>query len=286
MARFELREKVALVTGGAQGIGLGTANALHARGARVAVVDLSQDDAERAAAGIDPSAIGLAADVTDADAIQGAVDSVVERFGRLDVLVANAGIASRGATTRAMDADAFERVVEVNLLGVWRSVRAALPQVIDNQGHIVVVASIYAFFNGVGAAPYAMSKAGVEQLGRALRCELAPLGASASVAYFGFIDTEMVHKAIDQDPLAERMMDASPRVLHKRLPPSAAGEAIAQGIERRAPRIIRPRRWAVLSTLRGIINPLMDARMERDDELQAIVRELDARADQRTPTTA
>jgi hypothetical protein len=70
------------------------------------------------------------------------------------------------------------------------------------------------------------------------------------------------------------------------LPPSAAGAAIVRGIERRQPRIIRPRRWTVLSVLRGILNPLIDAQMERDAETQAITRELDARAGERTPTTA
>src|SRR4051794_35305470 len=88
-----------------------------------------------------------------------------------------------------MDPDVFERVIEVNLLGVWRTVRAALPQVVARQGHVVVVASIYALANGMGTAPYAMAKAGVEQLGRALRVELVQHGASASVAYFGFIDS-------------------------------------------------------------------------------------------------
>jgi hypothetical protein len=116
--------------------------------------------------------------------------------------------------------------------------------------------------------------------------ELAPHGASASVAYFGYIDTEMVHQAIDADPLVERMMAASPNVLHKRLPPSEAGRAIVRGIENRRPRIIRPRRWTALSVLRGIVNPLTDIQMERDAETLAITRELDARAGERLPLTA
>jgi NAD(P)-dependent dehydrogenase (short-subunit alcohol dehydrogenase family) len=286
MPAYSLSGKVALVTGGARGIGFATAQELVARGARVVIVDVHEDAVEQAAARLGADALGLAADVTDRDALDGVVEQVVERFGGLDVLVANAGIASRGATTLAAEPEQFERVIEVNLLGVYRSVRAALPEITRRQGHVVVVASIYAFFNGVGAAPYAMAKAGVEQLGRALRVELKPHGAGASVAYFGFIDTEMVHQAIDADPLADRLMAASPKVLRKRLPPSAAGAAIVRGIERRQPRIIRPRRWTVLSVLRGIVNPLIDAHMERDEETQAITRELDARAGERTTTTA
>jgi NAD(P)-dependent dehydrogenase (short-subunit alcohol dehydrogenase family) len=286
MSAYQLSGKVALVTGGARGIGFATAQELVARGARVVVVDLNPDAVQRAAAQLGGGALGIAADVTDREAMDDVVATAVERFGGLDVIVANAGIASRGATTLAAQEDQFERVIEVNLLGVWRSVRAALPEIARRQGHVVVVASIYAFFNGVGAAPYAMAKAGVEQFGPALRVELQPHGASASVAYFGYIDTEMVHRAIDADPLVERMMAASPKVLHKRLAPSAAGKAIVRGIERRQPRIIRPRRWTVLSVLRGILNPLMDLQMERDAEAQAITRELDARAGEREPLTA
>ena len=287
MRRYELQGKVAVVTGGARGIGRATAHALHARGASVAIVDLRPDAAEAAAAEIGPErTLGLAADVSDRDAIAAAVDAVVERFGGVDVVVANAGIAPRVTTARAIDPDVFERVIDVNLLGVWRTVHAALPQVVARRGHIVVVASIYAFANGMGAAPYAMAKAGVEQLGRALRAELHQHGASAGVAYFGFIDTEMVLQTIDRDPLGERMMASYPRVLHKRLPAQAAGEAIAAGIERRAARVIRPRRWALVSVLRGILNPLIDARVERDAEIQSLLAEVDRRSGDRPPTTA
>jgi len=284
---FPVAGKVALVTGGARGIGFGTAQALAKRGASVAILDLHAEDAERAASQLgDGRALGIAADVTDRGAMQRAVATVTERFGRLDVVVANAGIASRGATMRASSPESAERVLDVNLMGVFRTVDAALPEIVRNRGHVVVVSSIYAFTNGVGAIPYAMAKAGVEQLGRALRVELVQHGASASVAYFGFIDTEMVHATIDRDPLADMMFANLPKVLHKRLKPAAAGEAIAQGIERRRPRIIRPRRWAVLSVLRGITGPLGDRQMERDAELQAITAQLDARGGEEQPTTA
>ncbi len=287
MARYDLNDKVALVTGGARGIGLATAQALRSRGASVVIVDLDADAAERAAAQVHESkALGLAADVTDRSAMQRAVATTVERFGGLDVVVANAGIASRVATFRAPSTESFERVLEVNLMGVYRTVDAALPEIVRRGGHVVVISSIYAFTNGIGAAPYAMSKAAVEQFGRALRAELLQHGASATVAYFGFIDTEMVHRAIDRDPLANSMLEALPKPLHKRLAPQAAGEAIVRGIELRRPRVIRPRRWVVMSLLRGILNPLSDAQLERDEKAQQNLRELDARAGEDQPTTA
>lgn len=287
MPRYDLTDKVALVTGAARGIGFATAEALLARGASVVVVDLEAAGAERAAAQLhDSRALGLAGDVTDRTAMQRAVAAATERFGGLDVVVANAGIAARVATFRATPTETFERVLDVNLLGVCRTVDAALPEIIRRRGHVVVVSSIYAFTNGIGTVPYAMSKAAVEQLGRALRAELIQHGASASVAYFGFIDTEMVHRAIDRDPLAESMFEAVPRPLRKRLAPAAAGEAIARGIERRQPRIIRPRRWVIMSVLRGILGPLGDAQLARDQQTLENLRKLDARAGEDLPTTA
>ncbi|WP_372791113.1 short-chain dehydrogenase/reductase [Paraconexibacter sp.] len=284
---YDLNGKVALVTGAARGIGFATAQGLAARGASVVIVDLDQADADAAAERLQPSAaFGLAADVTDRGAMQRVVATTVERFGGLDVVVANAGIASKGATFRAMSAESFDRVLDVNLMGVVRTVEAALPQIVARRGHVVVVASVYAFINGVGAVPYAISKAGVEQFGRALRSELGQHGASASVAYFGFIDTEMVHRTLDEDPLGARMQQAIPAPLRKRIPPSEAGAAIVAGIESRAPRIIRPRRWAAMSVLRGIVNPLLDKAMERDANTQAIVAELDARGDEEQTLTA
>jgi NAD(P)-dependent dehydrogenase (short-subunit alcohol dehydrogenase family) len=287
MARYDLRDRVAMVTGGARGIGQATAAALIARGASVAIVDLDAASVQRTAAQLhDTKALGLTADVTDRGAMQRAVATTTERFGGLDVVVANAGIAMRGTTFRALAPESGERILDVNVMGVWRTVDAALPEIVRRRGHVVVVSSIYAFVNGLGNVPYAMSKAAVEQLGRALRVELAQHGASASVAYFGFIDTEMVRRSIDADPLAEVMFDLVPKPLRKRLAPAAAGEAIVHGIERRRPRIIRPRRWAALSVLRGIVNPLIDAQMERDEKTQALARQLDARAGEDQPTTA
>jgi NAD(P)-dependent dehydrogenase (short-subunit alcohol dehydrogenase family) len=277
MSRYDLTGKVALVTGGARGIGLATARALIARGASVAIVDLDGAAVNRAAADLhDTRALGLAADVTDRSAMQHAVATAVERFGGLDIVVANAGIASRVATFRATSPETLERVLDVNLMGTARTVDAALGEIIRREGHVVLVSSIYAFMNGAGAVPYAMSKAAVEQLGRALRVELRQHGAGVSVAYFGFIDTEMIRQALDRDPLAHSMLKALPRPLHKRLAPSVAGEAIVRGIERRRPRIIRPRRWAPMSVLRGILGPFTDAQLERDHSTQGNLRRLEA----------
>jgi NAD(P)-dependent dehydrogenase (short-subunit alcohol dehydrogenase family) len=279
MPVYDLNGKVALVTGAARGIGFETARHLHARGASVAVVDLDPNEAREAAERIGPRAIGIGADVTDMGATQAAVAETVERFGGLDVAVANAGIAqAKLATVRGIGAEEWERVFDVDMLGVWRTVRAVLPQIVERQGHVVVTGSVYSFANGVMNSPYAVAKAGVEALGRALRAELTPLGASASVAYYGWVDTKLVQDAFAANE--GRMEQNLPGFLRKRITPEEAGAAVARGIEERAPRIFAPRWWRYVSALRGIVNPLLDRRFERDRRMIETVREIEAEADE------
>lgn len=277
MPIYDLNAKVALVTGAARGIGFETARQMHLRGASVAVLDLDPTQAQEAAERIGPRAIGIAADVTDQGAMMAAVAEVVEKFGGLDVAVANAGIAqSQFATARGMSGEEWERVFEVDLLGVWRTARAALPQIVERRGQMVVVSSVYAFVNGFGNTPYAAAKAGVESLGRALRVELAPHGASATVAYFGWVDTKLVQDAFAQ-PDADRVREFSPDFLLKRITPDEAAAGLVRGLEERAPRVFMPKWWRYVSALRGVINPLLDRRMEKDQKMAAFVREIDAR---------
>ncbi len=278
MPRYDLNGKVALVTGAARGIGFEVARQMHLRGASVAVLDLSAEEAREAAERIGARAIGLGADVTDQGAMLAAVATVVEQFGGLDVAVANAGIAQKKfGTARSISGEEWERVFEVDLLGVWRTVRAALPQIVERKGQMVVVSSAYAFVNGMGNTPYAVAKAGVEMLGRSLRVELAPHGASASVAYFGWVDTRLVQDAFDQED-SGRIRELSPEFLLKRITPDEAGAGVVRGIEERSPRIFVPKWWRYVSAFRGLINPLFDRRMERDDKTRALIRDLDAKS--------
>lgn len=268
---FPLGGKVALVTGAAQGIGFETARGLNARGATVGILDLDLEAATDAANAIGDRTIPFAGDVTDPATTEAAVAKLVEEFGGVDLAVANAGIAPPMRTVLTIGSEEWERVVDVDLFGVWRTVRAALPQIVARRGHVVVIASVYAFMNGVLASPYAVAKAGVEQFGRGLRAELQPHGASASVAYFGFIDTGMVQDAF-ADPIAQRLEEAFPAFMLKRMTPQQAGAAVVSGIERRQPQIILPRWWRAYSVLRGMLNPLFDRRLERDRQVAEAIR--------------
>ncbi len=140
---WTVQGRTALITGAARGIGAETARRLAARGANVALVGLEPDELQRVSEQCGRNAAWFEADVTDWDALRGAVVGAAERFGGIDVVVANAGIGPVGMV-RSTDPAAFERTIEVNLLGVWRTVRSCLPQVIERRGYVLVVASLAA----------------------------------------------------------------------------------------------------------------------------------------------
>jgi NAD(P)-dependent dehydrogenase (short-subunit alcohol dehydrogenase family) len=213
---------------------------------------LDAEEAREAAERIGERAIGIGADVTDAGAMLAAVAQTVERFGALDLAMANAGIAPEGSTTRTMPPEEWERVIDVNLLGVWNTVRAALPQVSERKGQVILVASVAAFMNGMMLSPYAASKAAVEALGRSLRVELAPWDASATVAYFGWVETEMVRQGLDRQQGGRRIQELLPKVFFRRIPVEKAAAALVHGVERRAPRVFAPRWWRYISALRDL----------------------------------
>ncbi|MEH3154642.1 MAG: SDR family NAD(P)-dependent oxidoreductase [Gordonia paraffinivorans] len=200
---LDLHDAVVLVTGAAGGIGRAVARELHGRGARLVLLDLDLAAVRDAARDI-PSdrVICLAADVTRRDDLDTAVAVALDTWGRLDVAFANAGISGGDtADTVASVADGvFERVVAVNLQGVWNTVRATLPAVLDAQGHMLLTSSTYAYVNGMVNAPYAATKAAVEQIGRALRVEVRRHGATAGVLYPGWVRTPHRRRRLRQGP--------------------------------------------------------------------------------------
>lgn len=268
---YDVRGKVALITGAARGIGLETAKRLHAQGASVALVGLEPELlAANAEALGDGRAAAFAADVTDPAQLQDAVAGAIERFGGIDVVVANAGVANVG-TIESMAVADFERVIEVNLLGVWRTVRATLSHVIERKGYILVISSMSAVVHLPLMGPYTMAKAGVEAFADALRMEVAHTGTKVGVAYFSFIDTDMVRDSFAH-PAAAASRKGQPSFISKPIPLSAAGDAIDRAISGRLRITYAPRWSGVLIKLRGFLQPLLEAgqRARPDDTVAAI----------------
>ncbi|MEU4453280.1 short-chain dehydrogenase/reductase [Nocardioides sp. NPDC023903] len=278
--KYDVRDRVVLITGAGQGIGLALARRLHDQGARLALVDLNESGLEVVASSLGAERVlTVVADVTDRAAMAGVVARTVERYGQLDVVVANAGVTPPPATIRTMDLADYDRVVAINQTGVLNTVQPALDAVIAAKGHVVVVASCAAFSPGVGGVGYMSSKAAAEQIGRALKLELAPHGASAGVAYFGFVDTPLATATLDDDPMGRRLDELLGWPLNHRISADAAAESIAAGISERAGATVAPARWVPYSLLRGVLNAGADRVLARDRRVHEMVRDLEARAE-------
>ena len=232
-SRSPLVGRTAFVTGPARGIGREAARQLAAAGMNVGLAGLEPDGLRTLAGEIGPRAAWFEADVRDAGQVEQAVAGAMERFGSIDVVIANAGIAPI-ATLAEMDPSTFEDVIQVNLLGVWRTFRSTLPHVLARRGYLLAVASMAAAVHLPYIAAYSAAKAGVSAMADSLRMELEGTGTAVGVAYFGYIDTDMTRAGM-KHPAARRVPMTRP------LPVELAGKAIVQGVERRSRWIVLPR---------------------------------------------
>ncbi|NGX06570.1 short-chain dehydrogenase/reductase [Mycobacteroides franklinii] len=268
--------KVVVITGGANGIGAEVARQLSRRRASVAVLDSDGARAEALAAGLGQGVAGFGADVTEPQSLQRAVDAVIERFGAVDIVLANAGIAGPIATVAAVETKEWQQVIDVNLLGVFHTLKATIPHLERRRGYAMVVASAAAALPGPTFSAYMASKWGVEALARALRIELSGSGVGVGIAYFGLIDTQLGNSISGNHGLGA-IMSTLPDFIGKAAPVSVAGAAIVDGIIRRSRRVYAPRWVPLLLDLRTVVYHL-DGILGRNKRLRNAIREAGVRA--------
>ncbi len=265
-SRQSLVDRTVFVTGAARGIGEHCARLAAARGARVALVGLEPDRLAALCAEL-PGGPGrhtwYECDVTDQSALRRAADGTVATLGGIDVVLANAGVANIG-TVAVGDFDALIRTIEVNLIGVVRTVRATIAPVTQARGYFLLVSSAAAFTALPGMAAYCAAKAGVEQFGNVLRQELAPAGVRVGTAHPSWVDTDLV-----------RDMRADMAAFHgaqRRLPwPMSATTSVQQcatrlvaAMVRRPRKVYVPRGVAAIQVLRPLVlSPVVDLVVNR-----------------------
>jgi NAD(P)-dependent dehydrogenase (short-subunit alcohol dehydrogenase family) len=244
-----LRGKRVLVTGAARGIGAALAERLASRGARLALVGLEPETMAAVAARCGDDTFTAECDVSNNEQVTQAVDAAAEALGGLDVVVANAGIAA-GGPLRTADLRSWERVIEINLLGVMYTDRAALPHLERSRGYVLNIASTAAVMRGAGLSAYCAAKAGVEALSDCLRVEMQPLGVGVGVAYFLFLDTDMVNDGEREMPLLQRAKAEMPRPFARTYPLGPAIDEVVAAIAERRRRVAYPRWFLKLLPLR------------------------------------
>ena len=285
-----VNQKVVLITGGARGVGAEVARRLHAIGANLVLTDV--DEAALREIGTDlgeDRVLTAVADVRDLAAMEDVAARAVDRFGGIDVVMANAGISTYGSVLK-VDPEAFRTLVDVNIVGVFNTVRAALPAVIDRRGYVLIVSSAAAFAASPGLAPYDTAKAGVEQFANALRLEVAHFGVDVGSAHMLWIDTPLVQDAKSDLPSFRKMLDALPGPLGKTTSVEACGKAFVKGIERRkryvyCPDYVSVLRWIkpLLATRLGestTLKSVPELLPQMDAEVEALGRSLSARTEE------
>jgi NAD(P)-dependent dehydrogenase (short-subunit alcohol dehydrogenase family) len=201
-----LQDKVAIVTGGAGGIGFVAAKAMAAEGASVVIADISEVGAEQAASAIQDqggSALGYCVDVSEREQVVGLVDEAEAGFGVVSIAFCSAGITTAGGSTAFLELtdDEWDRVMEVNLRGTFLTSQVVSQRLVANgmTGSIITVSSIGAQRPMAGAPAYHTTKAGVSGLTRALAINLAQYGIRANGIAPGYIATPMLHAFLDED---------------------------------------------------------------------------------------
>ena len=266
--------KTVFITGAARGVGAEVARRLHDRGASLVLTDLdAQALAELAATMDDNRVLSLVADVRDLSAMQDAAAAAVQRFGGIDVVMANAGIATYGSVLQ-VDPKAFRTLMDVNVTGVFHTVRATLPAVLERRGYVLIVSSLAAYAAAPGLAPYNAAKAAVEHFANALRLEVGHRGVDVGSAHMSWIDTPLVRDTkADLSTFAE-MLTKLPYPLNQTTSVQACGEAFVAGIEARKRQINCPGWVGVLRWLKPVLSTVLG-----ESRIRAFVPDLLPRMD-------
>ncbi|MDD5130261.1 MAG: 3-oxoacyl-[acyl-carrier-protein] reductase [Candidatus Omnitrophica bacterium] len=208
---MRLKDKVALVTGGARGIGQAIAMTFAREGADIVVADVNLEVAQKTASdieGLGRRAMAIAMDVTNYESVEDAINKILDKMGKVDILVNNAGITKDNLMLRMSQAD-WDAVINVNLKGTFNCIKAvSRPMIKQRSGRIISIASIIGLMGNPGQANYAASKAGIIALTKTVAKELASRNVNANAVAPGFIQTAMTDKL--PEDIKKKMQEAIP----------------------------------------------------------------------------
>lgn len=258
MSRYELAGRTVFITGSTGGLGSALAVALRAHGANLALGDLDADatQAQAAALGGDRVAAGWPMDVRDIDSLTNAANEAADHFGRIDVVIALAGVGVLAPLER-LDPEAWERIIDIDLSGVWLTFRATLDHVKQTRGHLLAISSLAAFFHSPLNGHYVAAKAGVWALCDTTRLEVRHLGVTVGSVHPTFFATPMTDEALT-DPAGALIWGGNDSGLFKMVPKDTVVAATVRGIQRRSRTIVVPRASRIPAMAPGVFGPLLD----------------------------
>ncbi|EYB68118.1 hypothetical protein DEIPH_ctg026orf0013 [Deinococcus phoenicis] len=258
MKKYDLRGRVVVITGAGGGLGTLLASALKTRGARLALLDLDEAAVQAQARhlGDESVARGWGANVRDYPQLEETMQAVAAHFGGIDVVIAGAGIQAFGPLER-LAPGAFERIIDVNLNGTWRTFKAALPFVKARRGYLLAVSSMAAFVHSPLQAAYNASKAGLWAMCDSIRLELRPDGVGVGSLHPTFFATRMMEDTVG-DPAGNALWGGNRKGLWKMVPIETVVLETVEGIERRADTIVVPRNLTLVARAPGFLRPVAE----------------------------
>jgi NAD(P)-dependent dehydrogenase (short-subunit alcohol dehydrogenase family) len=252
LSKSTLTDRVVLITGAASGIGAATALELVAQGGIPVLVDCDAEPLAQMAQRCGPQTLYWVADVTQLQAMQEVVDKTISKLGRIDILFANAGVAAFGPVAY-IDPEAWKRCFEVNVFGVFNTIRAALPAIMQQRGYVLINASSSSFAHPPVMSAYAASKSAVEAMGNSLRIEMAAHGVGVGVVHAGWVRTPLVTEGA-LHPGFVRLRATMPGPMNSETSPEETARVIVQGMLQRKRRIWVPAWLKILFALRALLH--------------------------------
>ena len=247
-----LKGRVVFITGAASGIGAATALEVLAHGGTPVLVDCDAEPLAQMAQRCGPQTLHWVADVTQLQAMQDVVEKTLRKLGRIDIVFANAGVAAFGPMAY-IDPDAWKRCLEVNVFGVFNTIRAALPAIVKQSGYVLINASSSSFAHPPVMSAYAASKSAVEAMGNSLRIEMAAHGVGVGVVHAGWVRTPLVTEGA-LHPGFVRLRATMPGPLNSETSPEETARVIVQGMLQRKRRVWVPGWLRILFALRALLH--------------------------------
>lgn len=257
MNKYQLKDKVIVITGSTGSLGRAAAQALRNKGAKLALLDLDLHKVEMQANELGDSrvAAGWVADVCSLESLENAMANVKKHFGKIDVVIANAGVGTPDSLEH-MDPRTFERTIDINLNGVFRTFRTALPYVKDTQGYLLAISSMAAFVHSPLNTHYTSSKAGVWALCDSLRLELKHLNIGVGSFHPTFFQTPMMD-AVHANPAGKEVWKGNTGIW-KYVPIEEVVADLVNGIEKRQDIIIVPKTNTFIARAPGLLRNLVE----------------------------
>lgn len=269
--RYDLAGRVVAITGSTGGLGRAVAMALKVRGARLALFDLDADAvaAQVKSLGTSSDVWGTHIDVRSWEKTEKAIDAAATHFGGLDVIIASAGIAISSPMEK-LAPEAFDRVIDINLNGVWRTFRAALPHVRQRQGYMLAISSMAAFVHSPLQAQYTASKAGIWAMCDSVRLEVRRLGVGVGTIHPTFFATAMMDEVL-ADPAGVKIWGGNSKGLWKMVPLQAVVDGVIRGIERRKDLIVIPSKNGLVARAPGLFRRSIERVGFNDRDIEAAI---------------